>query len=114
MVAANASGRATAIELLAGCTYRLSTIAAPEAFALRVTQAGTAGLTWNPPSGGGHDGFRVVSLSGMSIDLGPTVGSRNLPLSGFDCFMVLAVRTGAPIGNTDIACGLTVVSTLGQ
>ncbi len=85
---------------------------APQNLTLRVTQSGNAALTWSAPQGG-QDGFRIVSMSGSTINLGPTSGSQTIPLPSFDCFMVLAMRTGLATGNTDIVCGLAGVSNLG-
>jgi hypothetical protein len=91
-----------------------SAIAAPQNFTLRVTQSGNADLTWTGPLGGGQDAFRIISTNGDVVDVSGSIGSRSFPLSGFQCFMVIAMKSGVPMGNTDIACGASGVSTLGS
>ncbi len=78
----------------------------PQNYTLRVTQSSNASLTWTAPSGGLHDGFRISQLSGPTVDVDANTLSRSFPMSGFNCFTVTAMRQGAPIGNTDAACGL--------
>ncbi len=86
---------------------------APQNITLRVTQAGNAELSWFPSPTGDQDAFRILRLNGSTIDLPGATLNRTFPLSGFDCFMVTALRAGIPIGNTDAVCALAGVSTLG-
>jgi hypothetical protein len=79
---------------------------------LRVTQGNEARLTWTAPAGGA-DSFRVLSLSGASVDLGGATTSWSGPLPGADCFVVESVRAGVVTGQTDVVCGIGGVSTLG-
>jgi hypothetical protein len=86
----------------------------PQHFTLRVSEAGSAALTWDAPLGNGEDGYRIISLSGIVLDVAAGAGSQTFPMPNFDCFMVLAMKQGNVIGNTDILCGLAGASTLGQ
>lgn len=90
-----------------------SVTGAPQSLTLRVTQSSNASLTWSAPQGGGQDGFRIVTLSGSTVDVSGTTGSRVFPLQGFDCFMVFAMRNNIAMGNADVVCGLAGVSNLG-
>jgi hypothetical protein len=69
-------------------------------------------MSWSPPAGGGHDDYLVVRLGGGSQPAGASQTTATMLLSGPTCFVVVAMRSGAPMGNSDILCGIPGVSNL--
>jgi hypothetical protein len=79
---------------------------APEGFTIRLSTASTVSLIWAPPQTGGLDGYRLVPLGGMPLDLASSVLSQDQSISGPACFALLAMAHGAAIGNTELLCAV--------
>jgi hypothetical protein len=91
-----------------------SVAGAPQAFTLRMNQSGTASLSWAPPSGGGQDGYLLVTIGGLAQSLSASANSASVPINGLTCFALGAVRNGALMGYSDLLCGLPGFSNLGS
>jgi hypothetical protein len=87
--------------------------AAPQEFTLRLNQNYTASLNWNPPANGQQDSYRLILVSGGTINLDGSATSVKVPVTGFACFTLQALRQGAIIGSTNGVCGIPNYSNLG-
>jgi hypothetical protein len=99
-------------DLLCAVPQTGSATGSPQSFTLRLNQSRVAELSWTGPSGGGQDGYLLVSTDGPPALIDATATRTTRPIAGFTCYALLALRGGVPMGNTDFLCGVPGVATL--
>jgi hypothetical protein len=78
---------------------------APQNLALRLAETNIGRLAWNAPASGGQDGYVIAALSGgVPVVIPASATSASFPIREFDCYVVVAIRAGSPMGNTDVVC----------
>jgi V8-like Glu-specific endopeptidase len=90
-----------------------SAFGAPQNLRIQLNQSSLATLSWTAPPGLLYDGYMLVPLGGSPQLLPAGTTSHPWLLPGPTCFVLFATRFGAPVGNSDIVCGIPGVSTLG-